>query len=347
MAKVETNEKEITPKPIKEILPETTEIKKKLKSKKTNQSLEKPFLETIAGIGPTTRKRLEQAGYGSKEAIALATRSQLTEISGIAEKTAALLIREARARFDLGLKKGTDYEAAAKTRVRLTTGSEAFNELLGGGFETGSITEIAGENGCGKTQIAHQLAVNCVKYFDQDVIWIDSEGTFRFNRIVQMAKALEIDAEAVLSRITVGRAYNSEHQMALTEEALTMVPNVGLIVVDSLMSHFRSEFAGRGTLAERQQLIGKHLSFIAKQTEILNCVGLVTNQVSAKPDGIFFGDPNRPVGGNVVGHTVTTRLMIRKGKDIKRTATLTKSPELPDGKIEFSVTTEGVRDYKK
>ncbi|MHA2246501.1 MAG: DNA repair and recombination protein RadA [Candidatus Hodarchaeales archaeon] len=339
MAKVETKEKEI--------ISETVTIEEKKKSKKKTKKSEKTFLETISGIGPTTRSRLVEAGFGSKEAIALATRSQLTDISGIAEKTASLLIREARARFDLGLKKATSYEEAAKTRVKLPSGSKAFNELLGGGFETGSITELAGENGCGKTQIAHQLAINCVKYLDQDVIWIDTEGTFRFNRIVQIAKALDIDPDKVLSRITVGRAYNSEHQMALTEEALTMVPNVGLIIIDSLIAHFRSEFAGRGTLAERQQLIGKHLSFIAKQTEILNCVGIVTNQVSAKPDAMFFGDPNKPVGGNVVGHTVTTRLMIRKGKAIKRTATLTKNPELPDGKIEFAITSEGVRDYNK
>lgn len=337
MAKVETKDEGISPEPV--------ETKKARKGKKKATTSEKPFLETIAGVGPTTRQRLETAGYGSKEAIALATRSQLTEISGIAEKTAAHLIREARAQFDLGLKKGTAYEEAAKTRVKLTTGSKVFNELIGGGFETGSVTEIAGENGCGKTQIAHQLAVNCVKYLDQDVIWIDSEGTFRFNRIVQMAEALEIDPDTVLSRITIGRAYNSEHQMALTEEALTMVPNVGLIIVDSLMSHFRSEFAGRGTLAERQQLIGRHLSFIAKQSEIMNCVGVVTNQVSAKPDAIFFGDPNKPVGGNIVGHTVTTRIFIRKGKAIKRTASLTKSPEFPDGKIEFAITSEGVRDF--
>ena len=339
MAKVETKEKEIISEPVK--------IEEKKKNKKKTKKSEKTFLETVAGIGPTTRSRLEEAGYGSKEAIALATRSQLTDISGIAEKTASLLIREARARFDLGLKKASSYEEAAKTRVKLSSGSKAFNELLGGGFETGSITELAGENGCGKTQIAHQLAINCVKYLDQDVIWIDTEGTFRFNRIVQIAKALDIEPDAVLSRITVGRAYNSEHQMALTEEALTMVPNVGLIIIDSLISHFRSEFAGRATLAERQQLIGKHLSFIAKQTEILNCVGIVTNQVSAKPDAMFFGDPNKPTGGNIVGHTVTTRLMIRKGKATKRTATLTKNPELPDGKIVFAITTEGVRDYNK
>lgn len=124
-----------------------------------------------------------------------------------------------------------------------------------------------------------------------------------------------------------------------------MVPNVGLIIVDSLMSHFRSEFVGRGTLAERQQLIGRHLAFIAKQAEIMNCIGLVTNQVSAKPDAIFFGDPNKPVGGNIVGHTVTTRIFIRKGKATKRTASLTKSPEFPDGKVEFAITSEGVRDF--
>ncbi len=339
MAKVQTKEEGIIPEPIK--------TEKKKKTKKNSKISEKPFLETVAGIGPSTKKRLEEAGYGSKESIALATRSQLTDISGIAEKTASLLIREARARFDLGLKKGTEYEESAKTRIKLPSGSKAFDELLGGGFETGGVTELAGENGCGKTQLAHQLAVNCVKYLDQDIIWIDTEGTFRYNRIVQIAQALGMDPDAVLARITVGRGYNSEHQMALTEEALTMVPGVGLIIVDSLMAHFRSEFAGRATLATRQQLIGKHLSFISKQAEILNCVGIITNQVASKPDGMFFGDPNKPIGGNMVGHTVTTRIFLRKGKATKRTATLTKNPELPDGKIEFAITTEGVQDYNK
>ena len=335
MAKAETKkEKSVVEDPIPE----------KGKKTKSKDKKETNFLDTISGIGPTTRKRLEEAGFGSKETIALATRAQLTEISGIAEKTARLLIREARSQFDLGLKPGSHYAKLGETRQYLTTSSQAFDELLGGGFETGSITEIAGENGCGKTQISHQLAVNCVKN-GKDVIWIDTEGTFRFTRITQIAKALDLDPDTILSRITVGRAFNSEHQMALTEEALTMVPNVGLIIVDSLMAHFRSEFAGRSSLAERQQLIGKYLSFIAKQSEIMNCVAVVTNQVSAKPDAVFFGDPNKPIGGNVVGHTVTTRIFLRKGKAIKRTATLTKNPELPDGKIEFSIDTDGVRDY--
>jgi len=328
-----------------EVLDEIEEPNKKKKDKEvTNET--PSFLESLSGIGPTTRKRLEDAGFGSKESIALATRAQLTEISGIAEKTASLLIREARAQFDLGLKKGISYQKAAKTRIKLQSGSSVFNGLLGGGFESGSITELAGENGCGKTQIVHQLAVNCINQLKKDVVWIDTEGTFRFNRIKEMAEDLGLDHEHVLERITIGRAYNSEHQMALTEEAITMTPNIGLVIVDSLMSNFRNEFAGRGTLAERQQLIGKHLAFITKQAEMMNFVAVVTNQVAAKPDAMFFGDPNKPIGGNVVGHTVTTRIMIRKGKGEKRTATLTKNPELPDGKIEFAITTEGVRDYK-
>ena len=336
MAKAKEKEEEL-------VLEEPAPSKRKKRKKNEEQKVH--FLDTISGIGPTTRKRLEDAGFGSKEVIALSTRAQLTEISGIAEKTANVLIKEARSQFDLGLKPGTHYAELGESRKFLPSGSEVFDNLLGGGFESGSITEIAGENGSGKTQISHQLAVNCIKQFGKEVIWIDTEGTFRFNRIIQMCEPLKLDPDEVLSHITVGRAFNSEHQMALTDQALSTVPNVGLIIVDSLMAHFRSEFAGRGTLAERQQLIGKYLAFIAKQSEILNCVAIVTNQVSAKPDAIFFGDPNKPIGGNVVGHTVTTRLMIRKGKATKRTATLTKNPELPDGKIEFSIDTEGIRDY--
>lgn len=324
-----------------------TDVEGDKKGKKTKKTQNKEsFLESIPGVGPTTKQRLRDAGFGTKEACALATRAQLTEISGIAEKTATLIISEARKQFDLGLKSGTAYAEKAETFFKLTTSSSEFDGLLAGGFESGSIAEIAGENGCGKTQIAHQLAINCVKYLKKNAVWIDTEGTFRINRIKHIAESLDLDPDKVLSQITVGRAYNSEHQMALTEEALTTVPDIGLVIVDSLMSHFRSEFAGRSTLAERQQLIGKHLAFIAKQAEILNCVAIVTNQVAAKPDGMIFGDPNKPVGGNVVGHTVTTRLVIRKGKDTKRTATLTKNPELPDGKIVFAITKDGVRNLK-
>ncbi|MFW9855038.1 MAG: DNA repair and recombination protein RadA [Candidatus Thorarchaeota archaeon] len=315
--------------------------------KKSASNEEVEFLDTIKGIGPTTKERLQGAGYRTKETIALATRSQLSQISGIADKTAELLIKEARARFDLGLKKGTAFAEASETRFHLTTGASTFDEMIGGGLESGSIAELAGENGCGKTQLCHQLAVNSIKYLDKDVIWIDTEGTFRHRRISQMAEALGLDSMKVLERITVGRAYNSEHQMALTEEALTTVTNIGLIIVDGLMSHFRSEFAGRSSLAERQQLIGKHLSFIAKQSDMINCVAVITNQVSAKPDGLPFGDPNEPIGGNVVGHTVTTRIRLYKGKDPKRTAHLKKNPELPDGKIEFAVLADGIRDFKK
>lgn len=348
MAKATTTEEEKMQEVIDDLEGKESPASKEIKSEQKAKSVKTPeasFLDTVKGVGPSTQQRLKAAGFGTKETIALATRSELKQISGIAEKTADLLIRMAQAKFDLGLKKGTVLAEEGKSRIYLTTGSSTFDGLIGGGLESGSITEFAGENGCGKTQVCHQLAVNCIKHLDRDVIWIDTEGTFRYSRIIQMAEAFGLDPTAVLDRITVGRAYNSEHQMALTEEALTTVPDAGIIIVDGLMSHFRSEFAGRSSLAERQQLIGKYLAFMVKRAEMLNMVAVITNQVSATPDN-FFGDPNKPIGGNIVGHTVTTRIRLYKGKDIKRTAHLKKSPEHPDKKIEFAVTTEGIRNFK-
>lgn len=244
---------------------------------------------------------------------------------------------------------------------KLSTGCTEFDEMMGGGIETQSITEMYGEFGSGKTQIAHQLAVNVQLPPEQgglggSVIMIDTENTFRPERIAQMVKGIsdkhgiEYDPEEFLKNIHVARAFNSNHQILLVDSANELANElkntempVKLLIVDSLTAHFRAEYIGRGTLADRQQKLNKHLHDILRFGDLSNACVVVTNQVMSKPDA-FFGDPTKPIGGHILGHTATFRLYIRKSKGEKRIVKLVDSPNLPDGEALISVTTDGLGD---
>ena len=286
-------------------------------------------LEDIPGVGPAIAEKLREAGYNELMAIAVASPKELAETCEIGEKKAADIIEGAKL---------------------LTTGSKAFDELLAGGLESQSIVEFFGEFGSCKTQVCFQLAVNATLPeerggLDSDVIIIDTENTFRPERIIQMATYLGVDPDETLRRIHVARAFNSQHQVLLVDKAMELAQStkVRLLIVDSLTSHFRAEYVGRGALAERQQILNRHMHDLLNFATVNNAVIAVTNQVAAKPDA-FFGDPTRPIGGHIVGHTATFRIYLRKGKAGKRIARLIDSPNLPEGEAVFMVTEDGIKD---
>ncbi|NJE01993.1 DNA repair and recombination protein RadA [Thermococcus sp. JdF3] len=205
------------------------------------------------------------------------------------------------------------------------------------------------------TQLAHTLAVMVQLPGEEgglngSVVWIDTENTFRPERIRQIAEARGLDPDETLKNIYVARAFNSNHQMLLVERAEEIIKEkaeterpVKLLVVDSLMAHFRSEYVGRGTLAERQQKLAKHLADLHRIADLYDIAVFVTNQVQAKPDA-FFGDPTRPVGGHILAHSATLRIYLRKGKAGKRVARLIDSPHLPEGEAIFRITDKGAED---
>lgn len=173
-------------------------------------------------------------------------------------------------------------------------------------------------------------------------------NTFRPERIQQMAKAVKLDPEETLRNIHVARAYNSDHQILLAEKASELAKELGtrLMVVDSLTAHFRAEYTGRGTLANRQQKLNVHLHVLQRKlADLHNIAVLVTNQVMSRPD-IMFGDPTAPIGGHIVGHTATYRVYLRKSKGNKRIARLIDSPSMPEGECVFEVTTDGIKNSK-
>lgn len=200
------------------------------------------------------------------------------------------------------------------------------------------------------TQICHQLAVNVQLPEERGglrgkAVYIDTEGTFRWERIEAMARGYGLDPDEVMENIYFQRAYNSDHQISIVEDLFKFVPenNVKLVVIDSVTSHFRAEYPGREHLAVRQQRLNAHLHQLVKLAEIYNIAVVVTNQVMARPD-IFYGDPTQAVGGHVLAHTPGVRVQLRRAKGNKRIARVVDAPHLPEGEAVFMIVDEGIRD---
>ena len=317
-----------------------------------------PEIEDLPGVGPTTADKLREAGYTTVESIATISPVELAEVAEIGESTAKKLIRAAREVANVGgFKTGWDIFEQRKNVKKLKTLVPELDELLGGGMETQAITEMYGEFGSGKSQIAHQMAVNVQLPEDRgglsgSALFIDTENTFRPERIEQMVNGLGGDVpplQEFLDHIHVARAHTSDHQMLMIDTARELANElrstdrpVRIFIVDSLTAHFRAEYAGRGTLAPRQQKLNRHMHDLFRLCDEHNAIGLVTNQVMSNP-AVFFGDPTKPIGGNIVGHSATFRLYLRKSKGGKRIARLVDSPNLPEGEATFMVEQAGLR----
>jgi len=328
-------------------------------------------LEDLPGVGPATAEKLEENGFDSYQGIAVASPGELSNTADIGESSAADIINAARDAADIGgFETGSTVLERREQIGKLSWGVDEVDDLLGGGVETQSITEVYGEFGAGKSQVTHQLAVNVQLPAEHgglegSAIFVDSEDTFRPERIEQMVKGQDDDVledtmelhgvaeegeadatdealldtlvESVLDKIHVAKAFNSNHQILLAEKAQEIASEtqeeefpVRLLAVDSLTAHFRAEYVGRGELAERQQKLNKHLHDLMRVGDLNNTAVLVTNQVASNPDS-FFGDPTQPIGGNILGHTSTFRIYLRKSKGNKRIVKLVDAPNLPDG----------------
>ena len=303
----------------------------------------------LQGVGPATAEKLVAAGYDNMMSIAVASPGELVEAAGVTEVAARKMINGARSKLKMGFESADQLLKKREQIEKISTGSVPFDKILGGGIETGAITEIFSEYGGGKTQMAHIFATYVQKMKNEKdpvAVYVDTENTFRPDRIKQLAVGAGIDPDAALKHIKVARAYNSDHQMLLAEKIEELIKqgnNVKLIIVDSLTAHFRAEFIGRGTLAERQQKLNKHMHVLLKLADQYNVAVYVTNQVMSKPD-VFFGDPTAAIGGHIVAHASTFRLYLRKGKKGSRVVKLVDSPNLPEAEASFYVEESGLRD---
>ncbi len=307
-------------------------------------------IEDLPGIGPKGAQKLRESGYTELISIAAASAGEISAACEISTATAEKIIQSARQQLDMGFKTAADLQEKRKEVGRITIGSKNLDALLGGGVETQAITEAFGMFGSGKSQIGFQLAVNVQLPKGEGglngrCVFIDTESTFRPERITQLAEAKSLDSKKVLKNIFVAKCYNSDHQVVLAEKAKELVRehNVKLLVIDSIMSHFRADYAGRGELAPRQQKLNRHIHALQKLADTYNVAIYITNQVMARPD-MMFGDPTTHIGGHVIAHGSTFRLYLRKSKANMRIARLIDSPNLPEGEAVFTLTENGISD---
>ncbi|MEM4270929.1 MAG: DNA repair and recombination protein RadA [Candidatus Pacearchaeota archaeon] len=328
----------------------------KTKEEKESEKSEKQEIKLtdLPGIGPAVASKLEAAGIYDLMGLAVMSPAELSELAGIGEAVARKAIQASRKMLDIGFQDGLEFAKKREEVLTITTGSKNLDNLLGGrGVETKAITEAFGAYGSGKTQLGLSLTVNVQLPKEKGgangkAVFIDTEGTFRPERIKQIAEGLGANHEKVLKNIFVARAFNSDHQILLLDKIGEMIKNgepIRLLVVDSLTAHFRAEFSGRGQLADRQQKLNKYLHNLMKLAEQHNLAVYVTNQVMANP-AMMFGDPTTAIGGNIVGHASTYRLYLRRGKKDSRVAKLIDSPNLPDNETVFMITTQGIKDIK-
>jgi DNA repair protein RadA len=310
---------------------------------------------SIEEIGLATKMHLENSGFRSLKDLVVRGPVDISEATGMDfEKSAVLCNRARQILEEAGVLEKSFVTARnlydKRLRAeRISTGSKNLDNLLGGGVETRAVTEIFGEYGTGKTQICHTLCVIVSREgthggLASKAIYVDTESTFRPERIVSICNARNIESGPVLDSIIVAKAYNTAHQELIIDEIGSIIDmnRVKLLVVDSAVAHYRAEFLGRATLSERQQKLNKFMHILLRISETYGAAVVITNQIQSSPDPVF-GDIFRPTGGNVVAHTSTYRLYLKRaGRN--RIARMVDSPYHPETEVVFALSEKGATD---
>ena len=310
-------------------------------------------LERIKGVGASTASRLRSAGYTTIEALAVTPASEIIEKTGLGKETVNKICEEARKLMNYGFIKATELWERRKNLARCTTGSRNVDKILGGGVETQAVTELIGDYGVGKTQICLTLSVMAQLPRDKgglegNVIYLDTEGTFSPERVYQIATMKGLDGRKILDGVIVARAYNSDHQCLLMDHLFKKCPeeNVKLVVVDSMVSHFRGDYPGRENIAQRQQILNRYLHKLLRLSEAYNLAVVITNQVMSNP-ATFYMNLELPAGGHIMAHACTHRVKLSRGKGGTRIAKIIDSPYLPEEQASFIITEKGIEDTDK
>ncbi|KAH9937019.1 Rad51-domain-containing protein [Fomitopsis serialis] len=277
-----------------------------------------------AGINAQDIKKLAENGLHTVEAVAYTPKKNLMQIKGISEQKADKILLEAHKIIPLGFQSATEVHARRSELVHITTGSKNLDALLGGGIETGAITELFGEFRTGKC------------------LYIDTEGTFRPVRLLAVAERLGLNGEEVLDNVAYARAYNADHQHSLLTNASALMSESRfcLLIVDSCTALYRTDFNGRGELSARQAHLGKFLRTLQRLADEFGIAVVMSNQVMSTPTLCW----SKPVGGNILAHASTTRVQLKKGRGPNRQAKIYDSPCLPESETTFAILQSGIGD---
>lgn len=309
------------------------------------------------GITMSDINKLKSEGFHTIESIAYTPKKALLQVKGISETKADRISAEAAKVVPLGFTTASEFHSRRSELICVTTGSKQLDTLLGGGIETGSITEVFGEFRTGKSQLCHTLAVTCQLPIDMGggegkCLYIDTEGTFRPVRLVLIAQRYGLNPDDCLDNVAYARAYNAEHQFQLLNMAAQMMAEsrFSLLIVDSIMSLYRTDYSGRGELSARQAHVAKYMRTLQRLADEFGIAVVITNQVVAQVDGgasMFNPDPKKPIGGNIIAHSSTTRLSFRKGRAEQRVCKVYDSPCLPESECVFAIYEDGIGDPRE
>jgi len=308
------------------------------------------------GIVAADIKKLQESGFYTVESVAYATKKALSLIKGISEAKADKMIAEATKLVPMGFTTAHEIHKERTDIIHLASGSKELDKLLEGGIETGSITEMFGEFRTGKTQLCHTLCVTCQLPLDQSggegkAMYIDTEGTFRPERLLAIAERYGLDGESVLDNVAYARAYNTDHQtnLLLNASAMMSESRFSLIVVDSATALYRTDYSGRGELAARQMHLARFLRGLQRLADEFGVAVVITNQVVATVDnpGALNAESKKPIGGHIMAHASTTRLSLRKGRGETRICKIYDSPNLPEAEAMFAIYPDGIGDVKE
>lgn len=315
----------------------------------------KDAIEEIEGLTERIVHRLKEFGIETVYDLAICVPDELIDVAGGSRNSASYIIMQARNHLSkLGIikKEFTTAKEVLEKRKNLqycTTGSRSLDSLLGGGIETRAVTEIIGAYGSGKSQLCHTLSVTCQLPQEEGglngkVIYIDTEGTFRANRVKEIAISRGLDPEKILAGILYARVYTVSHLELIMRSLGTHIKRKGvkLIIIDSIINPFRSEYIGRENLSERQQKLNILINKLRNLAEFYDLAVVITNQVLASPS-IIIGDPLIPAGGNVIAHGSTYRVFFRRSGNY-RIASIIDSPCHPFSETRFIITEKGISD---
>lgn len=311
---------------------------------------------TELGIAVADIKKMKDAGYHTVESIWQTPTRELIQVRGMSEAKVAKMKEAAQKTCHTGFTTAKEKLLQRASLVKITTGCRDVDDILEGGMESGSITELYGEYRTGKTQICHTLAVTCQMPLanggaEGKAMYIDTENTFRPQRLQQIAEKFGLDAENVLDNVAYAQAHTCEAQDDLIKVAAGMMSEsrFAIIIVDSATALFRTEFTGRGELAPRQNQLGRFLRNLGRLASQFGVAVVVTNQVVVSDMGggsaMFAGPSVKAIGGNIMAHSTTTRLYLRKGKKDSRVMKIMSSPCLGEKEATFTVTADGVGDF--
>lgn len=309
------------------------------------------------GISAADVKKLKEAGFFTVESVVYVQKRNLLNIRGISEAKCDKIVEAAAKLVQMGFTSARDFAKVREGVIQVSTGSKELDAMLQGGVETGSVTEMFGEFRTGKSQLCHTLCVTCQLPVSEGgaegkAMYIDTEGTFRPQRLQAIAERFGLNPEDVLENVSYARAFNSDHQTQLLAQAAALMSEskYALLVVDSATALYRTDFSGRGELSARQMHLARFLRSLQRLADEFSIAVVITNQVVAQVDGgamMFNPDPKKPIGGNIIAHASTTRLSLRKGRGEQRICKVYDSPCLPEAEATFGIYEDGIADVRE